>query len=257
MFSRFEAWLNEIPISSVSPDIYVRDIKYSAPMIRDTTHGYGASNGAIAARRYVDSITVTVEVEIHIYSVSARQKACEDLAAWACMGGWLKTNDKQDKRLNVLCQSVPTVASALSWTDAIPITFVAYSLPYWEDVRASTLTLEGRSASGEIFGAGYADRPYACVRVEVLSGTLTEIEMAIGNTHIELAGLSIDAGHILNIGYDDRHLMTIDSDGETLYTKRKPESSDDLRLEIGQKNLVTVKADTPVKMTVSARGLYW
>lgn len=257
MIGRFEVWLDDVALSSISGDAYVRDVKYSAPTMQDTTHGYGSNNGALVVRRYVGNITVTVNVEIHVYNTVERQRVCEALAVWASRGGTLKTSDKPDKQIDVICQTFPSITSALSWTDALPITFVSYAFPYWEDDVPTLLSLSGTSDSGTMFGVGYADRPFVSADVEVKSGTLTSLSLTVGNTNITLSNISVLLGGVVRIGYDKRHLMVIDADGVSLYSKRTPTSNDDLRLEVGVDNEVSVDADASVEVTFVTRGLYW
>ena len=257
MAGRFEVWLDDVALSSVSKDVQIRDIKYAPPTMQDTTHAYGANNGAVVVRRYVGSSMVTLSVEIHVYNTVERQRVCEDLAAWASKGGTLRTSDRPDKRLKVMCQTLPAVTSALSWTEAIPIVFVSYAFPYWEDDAETSVSLDGTSDSGVLFGGGYADRPFVSVSATVKSGTLTAFSVLVGETGITLTGLSVEAGHTVVIDYDERHLMTIDSDGVSLYNKRVATSSDDLRLEVGVENDVSMAADTTVEVTLTTRGLYW
>lgn len=256
MISRFEVWLNEVALSSIHPDIYIRDIEYTVPTLQDTLHAYGLRNGATPIKRYIGSTTVSVLIEIHTYGTAERQRICEQVAAWAMKGGVLRTSDKNERRLNVVCSDAPTIESALNWTDTVTISFAAYALPFWEDLYPQELKLTGTSETGSMFGVGYADRPFVTVNLAVKAGTLTDVSFVAGSTNIVLSGLSLATGAILTLDYDARHILTLYGNNESVYNKRTASSSDDLRLEIGVANPIVLSANTNVEATFKARGLY-
>lgn len=255
MTSRFEVWLGSSALSSLHEDIYIRDIQYTPASIQDTTQAYGGRDGQFLTRRYVGSAEVKVVLEIHSYSTRTRHEVCEQVAAWAMKGGYLKTSDRPERRLKVVCETPPSIESALKWTDPVEIEFIAYGLPYWEDARSQKITLTGTSASGTMKGTGYASRPFVTAEITVTGSALTEITLSAGNTSITLQGIALAQNGILRLFYDDANILHITANNASLMAYRTASSSDDLRLEFGA-NTVSVAADVAVQAKFEARGLY-
>ena len=257
MNSRFEAWLDGAPLSSIAEEIYIRDIRHTPASPQDTVSAYGGRDGGLLTRRYIGSAEVTIAFEIHAYGIERRQEICDLINAWALKGGYLTTNDKPDKRLNVVCSQPPAIESALKWTDEVSLKFTAYALPYWEDLKPKKLTLTGTSASGSLKVNGYADRAYVTANVKVTgSSNLTTLTLTAGNTTITLDSLNLAQNSVIRLVYDDRHILSLLAGNTRISPKRTPESDDDLRLETGQNNTVTISANTAVQADFEARGLY-
>ena len=128
MRSRYEAFLNDIALSSISADLQVLDISYAVPSIKNVTYTVAKRDGQRVARRYTDQATVTITFELHIYDTVKRQAACQNVAAWAAKGGVLRTSDRMGQQLTCICTTMPTITSAMRWNDAIAVTFTAFPL---------------------------------------------------------------------------------------------------------------------------------
>lgn len=256
MKSRFEVWLDGVALSTIDEAIYIRDIKYEKPTFQDSVHSYGSRNGGTLVRRYIGAASVMVSMEIHAYATAERQRICGAVAAWAMGGKILRTSDKPDKEMSVICDSIPIVESALHWTESIAVKFIAHEFPYWVDRYATMTSLTGTEETGSLFGLGYADKPFVSAIIKVDSGTLTEITLTAGDTAITLNGLNLAQDSILRIDYDERHILYIKSENTSYIANRTPESNDDLRLNVGVTNQVGFTADTTVTVAFSTKGLY-
>ena len=253
MISRHEAVLNGIALSSVSPLIYITDISYPAPSIQTSVYTVAKRHGGRIRRRYIDKNSVVISMMIRAYDVRQRQEICNAVGKWAKAGGILETRDRVGQRLRCVCDSFPTVTSALRWTDPVTVTLSAYEQPFWEELYPSKLTLTGTSESGVLHVPGNADE--ALIEVKITAGaSLSSITMTAGSKSMTLSGLSIASGGVITISYDDEMIQSIKTGSTSLLSKRT--GADDLLAECGGNTNISISASASVTAEFSARGLW-
>lgn len=254
MVSRFEVWLNGVALSSISDDIYIRDIKYTPPSFADTVHTFGGRSGGIFTKRILTSTTVQIDVELHSYLTDERSRLCEEVAAWAISGGKLQLSDRPGRMLMVRLAAPPTITSALDWTEALTIQFSAFPLPYWQDELPITAEVES-GTPGEMYGAGFAEPPFLEAVITPSAAGLTTLSLETGAGTISFTGLTGGADDVVTLGLDAHGLFTAKLGSASILANRTPESADDLRLSLGM-NTVTLTSNIPTAAALTARGLY-
>lgn len=254
MISRYEVWLNDVPLSGIDTNIYVYDISYQAAGLARTTSRIAALDGQYSGGKdYIDSNKITVSFMVREYRTARRQEIVQNVIAWASNGGWLKTNDRTGKRIRVVPTRLPAVSSVMQWTDVLSLEFTAFDFPYWQDETAQTVTL-AKGKSGKLTLPGV--RRTQVEAVITANAAITTFTIVCGATKIVLAGLELAAGDVVNISYtDDHHILEIKSGNTSLLNKRTAASNDDLIAEVGE-NSVSFSASGSATCTLSAKGVY-
>ena len=257
MMTRYSVWLNKNGLSDIDPSIIVLDIAYNAPRMQTITAARAKMPGVMVTKRQMQYASVTVTFEIHETSVRRRQMVLQKIQQWAKNGGWLTTNDRPGQRLCVICDSMPTVTSALKWTEKMRLTFTAYERPYWEDEYAQRASVSGTSGNASIYIGGVADEAPVSVNVTNTSGApINRLTLTVGETMFAFENLALQAGEVLEIGYDEHANLYMRAGGESRMDRRTGESSDDLLAACGAHTWCSVAADNAVSAAFMARGLY-
>ena len=253
MKSRFHVLLNDVSLESLNENIAVTDIAYPPSATEYAVANFAGRSGGMAVRNHKRELTVTVTFELHEYGTQQRQNACQEIIAWAKNGGKLQTSDRPDQYLQCVCTKPPSLESASKWTDALTVEFTAYTIPYWQGLYPSKLTISGASAEGVIFVPGNGEtRPNVKITAHAAITTLT---VTFGSTSIALTGLETAADDVITIDHDENGILSIKSGNTSLLAKRSVTSSDDLVAECG--NIpVSVSASGSVDAEFTVRGVW-
>lgn len=252
MLNRYECSLDGKPLSAISPSIFITDIREDAPPDRITAEPYAIHNGSRYIRKQRESLSVSVEFAIREQDEARRMEVCQLIQKWAKNGGYFARSDRPGQRLRVRCETLPSVASALKWTEILSVVFTAYEQPYWESMAATSATTDSKKT---VFVPGTADHCRANATITATGGVLTRLTIITGESTIVLSGIDIPAGGVVEIGHDDNDYLYIRSGSASLMAYRTPESADDLLLPCGHSE-VFVAGNVLVSMTINARGLW-
>lgn len=255
MMTRYEAWLNKKGLSTIDPSIYILDIAYSTPRMMTNTVDIAGRNGQRVISRLARNTSVVITIEIHEQDTARRQDVCRRVQEWAMQGGILTTRDRNGQRLCVICESPPDISSALKWTQALKMTFTAYEQPFWEDENPRSVTISGAGEKSlYVPGIGAQTRVEATVS-NTSGGIVNALTLKAGSTTMAFSGLGLANGAALEIGYDEKGLLTIHSAGVSKLSCRTAVSDDDLMIETGKHEKMSVSG-ADVTATFRARGLY-
>lgn len=249
MVTRYEAYIDGVPLSSLAPEIIVKDIMEREAKTVNDTYMMANSNGSRYFRRARESLTVSIKVEIHAYDVFRRQDIMELIHVWA-KGEHLSLNTRPGKRLAVSMEDVAVVPSALKWTQDITISFVAREVPYWEAETPTRLVLTGTSGNGIFKPAGTVeDCPVEFAVKNKGSGLMGLFSASMGGLTMEFEGLGVAPGESFSVTYvDGIQMLPVD--------KRTASSADDLLAVCGVPNDVSFTADQTAEVTFTARGRF-
>ena len=253
MISRYEAYLNDVALSSLDTSIYITDIAYSVVTPQINTVRLSGRNGAYSSGNYVQENRIAQSLMVRQYSTQNRQTVIGAIIAWASKPGWLKTSDRANQKIYVKCSKYPAVTSALRWTDVLSLEFVAYDYPFWVDEIPNKETITSGNECDVFVPGAY---PTDVEAVITPSATITSLHIECGDTFLELSGISVPANQTITISYtDDHHILSIESNEVSLLNKRTPESSDDLVLNPGT-NTVSFTANASATCTLIIKGVY-
>lgn len=252
MRSRYEVYLNGVALSSIHPGLIVLDIQYPPTSINSTTATLAQRDGSSLLMQRRAGARVNIPFELHIYNTVERQKACEQVAAWAMAGGVLTTSDRPGQQLRVKCLNPPSITSASKWTQSLTVSFTAYERPYWEETTLATLSLTGTSNSGTLFVPGNAGQTVLEVTVTPKS-TMANITLA-AETSMTLTGVAAAKASPLVIDYDERMIQRIRRGTVSVLDKRT--GADDLLITCGKYNAISYSASANVDVVFRARGVW-
>ena len=253
MKCRFDVLLNDVSLLSLNDSIYITDISYQPPEYSFNVSRYAGRSGGYVVSNRKEKAVVRVSFELHIYGTQQRQNACQEIVSWAKAGGKLQTSDRVDQYLQCVCTSIPSVESALRWTDTLTLEFTAFSVPYWQGVYAAGTTITGASATGDIFVPGNAETRSD---VEITANAaITALTVGFGSSSIALSGLTVTQGGVITFSHDQNGILSIKQGTTSLLDKRTAASSDDLAADCGN-IAISVTADASVTAKFSAKGVW-
>lgn len=243
MTTRYSVWLDGLPLHEIDPTIYILDIQEDPAQMDVSTAPKAGGVGRFVVTRQRQTLSVTILFAIREYDVTRRKAIMQKVIAWAKGGKYLAINDRPGQRLRVEVDELPTIQSALRWTQALAVTFTAYAFPFWENDYTDSLTTSG-AASMMVMGDG--DTAPVDVSITPSGSTVT---VKADKTIITLQDV---LGNV-EISHDDDGILRIMSNGKSILSHRTPESSDDLTATPGRVNDFSVTGGTA---TFRVRGVW-
>lgn len=247
MISRYEAFMDGIPLSSVDPSVYVLNIQPgdNNPEIR--TSKVAGRAGARVIRKEHNSLPVNILFEIHEYDTVKRQAVCQKVKSWA-NGRILSVSDRPDQRLRCVCESYPN-ANAKEWTEALTVGFTAYNPPYWENARETIVTT---TSSKTAFVPGNAPETLVSAVVTVNS-SISSLTLTTGVKSLVLSVSAVQNDKIY-VGYDDNNILYIRKNSTSILGNRT--GDDDLTVPCGDQATFSVSSNGNVTAEFRVRGCW-
>ena len=244
MMNRYGVWLDGLPLHEIDPSIILTDIIEQPAVVDVISYPRAQGSGLRIAKRTRQSLSVSVRFAIWEYDVTRRKAVMQKIVTWAKSGKYLAINDRPGQRLRVEVDSMPTIQSALKWTQDLTITFTAYAMPFWESDDVHMLTTSD-VASMMIMGDGDQTLVDATIQVEEEG----DVTVKADNTTITLT----DVSGTINITHGDDGILRITAGEDSLLSHREPKSSDDLIATPGRVNEFSVIGGTA---TFRVRGVW-
>ena len=256
MRTRYDVYMDNLPLDAVDPAIYVTDVQETPVSYDATTLKRAKGDGLRVLRRLRDSKQVRVSFMVRETDVDRRRDMIQRAAAWAMGGRYLSLGDRPGQRLRVVCDTLPSVTSALRWTQDLIMVFTAYAMPYWEADTPIRASFTGKSGTASIRQAGTASCFLEADIANTSGATLTSLSMTADGQKMAFSGLALGAGKTLKIYYDENWILRAEVDGASVLAQRTEDSADDLILPPGRSTTVTIEASHAVSVTLKARGLW-
>ena len=261
MKNRFRVWINGKGLQDIDKSIYILDVQESEPQVTIKTASNAKSDGMHILNTARESLAVTISMEVHEYSLERRARVIEAIQSWA-QDGVLRVNYRPGQRLECVCTVLPSVGSALRWTDPVTVSFTAYVIPYWqaEDMQYARITTATTSSSVGLRPIGTAKQTPMWFTVRNASGeTLNAVNIICDttNTLFQLRELGLVSGGYVEGGYDSLGYLYIrKDDGTSVLNKRTAASSDDILVNLQEGNTIRAQADVVATFDFSARGRF-
>lgn len=253
--SRFEAWMNGEALSSISPNLFITEIKYTPaePEIRtiETVRRMGEHIESVKWK----GAKVDISFILRKTTETERQNTVAQAAAWA-QGGFLQISSRPGQRLHTVCIAPPYVPDECKWTDVVTMTMQTFQKPFWEELNQAEVTLNGTSGEGTLYVPGNIGEALTEVTAAPTTGTLNNITVTVGNTTITLNGVNATVGEPLTIAYDNQNILSIRRGNTSVMDKRTGGSADDLRAGCGKNNGVSFNGSVNTTVRFTARGAW-
>lgn len=271
MKSRFDVTLNKVAMSSIAPEIIIRDIIEEPADEEIYKTKRAIYDGQRVSRTVRRSLSVRVVYVIRTRDIQRRAEVRDAIAKWARDGGVLTVNYRIVEKTtdsgyiytegvqltSVQLDEPPALGSSLKWTQDLELVFTAYANPFWESVSMYGKSFEANTLhsvlpyyyySGSQYCSSTAPKTPVWGTIDNTSGsTLTYLSVQVGSTSFVFNGLSIAAGDSVVIEYDEDGLLRIrDNDYLSLMKYRSSTSADELYFK-PESNAVAILADTPVE----------
>lgn len=255
MISRYEVVLNGESLAEIDENLLILDVNYPDHEYDIPVYTPGGSESSFVDEPKKGKASVSVSFELHVYGIAERQEALQKVIRWCKDGGVLQINDRPEQRLNVICEKIPALGSVRNWTDPMEIVFSAYGVPYWQDDTQTVATLQGSNTKGTIAVPGNVGNALFEVTVTA-NAAITYLTVTVGSNTITLDGISCPVNGKITLSHDKNGILSIKQGTQSLLSKRKAESSDDIKAACGANSQIGVAASGNVKAVFSVRGCW-
>lgn len=262
MLTRHNAMIDGISINSISPCIIVHDITENDPREKLTTSAIPSRGGTRFISRERESLQVDIDIEIHEYDTLRRKEIMSRVVSWMYSGSWLTISDREGQRLLVRPFKTPALGSASKWTELITLSFVAYELPYWQEINpvAQTATMAEWGVAASVYLSPVGSYPchVECIVTNVGEYNVTWVQLSSTSTweYIRLENVGLQPGKSIIVEYDENYIQRIRIDGNSILHKRTGTSSDNLTIECGKPSELKLECDGVCSCLYKARGCW-
>ena len=250
---RLQAWLDGRPLCAPEGRVILTDILEHRPVMRADTLPALRGEGRRLTRLSRESLSVTLCVELAAEDPAESQALMDALAAWS-RGRRLRVSTRPGRVLDCVCTALPAV-SVMRWTEAVRLTFTAWTVPFWQAADKDSLLLEGAAAGGQLYLRGTEDT--------VLEAEITALESVESlclereGERLALSGLGLRAGDTLRAAHDAGGFLSLavrsgDEERPALGC-REARSADEISLRPGA-NTLRLTADGEVRALLTGRG---
>lgn len=253
-----KAYLNGVALTSLSPSIVLLDVEELPPEMDAQTQPRGQSDGMAVTLEHRRALKIRLKMEIHESNMARRKAICTKIAAWASKSGRLTLSDRPGQALDVRCETLPVLSSALHWTQPVTLTLAALDFPYWRSDRAATVNSAGATWHALTLrpAGNAAPVPLEAQIRNVSSSAVTAVTIATPLGTFSFEGLALYPWQTLTVT-EIAGLPAALVDGSSVLRCRTPQSADRLRVSSGADNAITVSADQAVEVSLSARGAWF
>ncbi len=248
------AALNSQSLMALDERIYLVDIeeKFKTTLDTQTRAGYGRM---ISSNYGPDNVSITLIIMVKESDRNERGRLISIINGWATFG-WLTLSTRTGQRIYAHCTKKADYA-AFEWSETVELTFTAYNVAFWQDiVPQQVISASVTDGSAEIWPMGQMP---CYLEADVLnsgSGTVNLVQIAANGKMLRFENLGLAPGKTLKIYYDDMHFLRAEIDGVGKLSCRVANSDDDVRLKPRERNQVNLYANSAIKATIYARGLY-
>lgn len=250
MTTLFDCVLGGVTLSSLDKSICVTDVREEAPVYREALTPAWLEGQRLLSRTR-ESLSVTVRFAIHEDGLARRSEVLRAVYAWAENGGALTISSRPGQRLQVICTALPDL-SCEDWLEELTLRFTTSHTPWWETSAVA------RAAGNSIMTLDVPGNAPSPAPVEVMvinegADTIHRLKLHCGLTEMVFDGIDLPAGSYFSLLYRDG-IMIAWIDGESVLSRRTPQSADRLLAPCGQTSTVYVDGEELLHATFSARG---
>ena len=266
MITAHDIAINGAGLADVDDRIIVQGITIDAAKVQTSvTTAYGRPGQRITGR-HRDTLDVTVSFGIRLKKKRMEERAelFEEVTRWAMAaedGAWITVGHRPERRLRAVLESLPAEGDMWQWTNSYAVTFRAYSVPYWQDIRKNSITRTNITSTTQQIGvSGSAKTVLDFSYTNTKTSTCNTLSISTGIAAFAFAGLGCESGETLIIDHTEDGLLRIrihnESTGDrSAMDKRSAESSDDLWIRPGSPT-VTISCQRAGTIVMGTYGRY-
>ena len=260
---RHRVALNDVQLDELDERILVLGVNDNAGKETLNAVSRFGGFGQRITTRHRDTLDITVSFGLRIKAgdMQARSELFETVTAWAMTGGWLTVNYKPNRRIHVTCASLPSAGDLADWTSEFSITFRAYGVPYWQQVKPTQVKINSaRTATRTMEIPGNAPTVLDLTFLNLSGMEIASFVFTAGGKGFTLNNLGLKANETLAIDHTAEGLLRIgiyNTSGtrRSVLGCRTAASSDDLTVKPGSVTW-SMTAQRAGRLTVSCCGRY-
>lgn len=261
-------------MDQIDERVVIRGIEFGAGRDQVSAEALYGGTGSRVTSRHRDSLDITVRFALRLKrgDENARARLLEQVNGWAGDGGWLTTNLKADRKIRVICVSLPGDGEIRNWTQEYAIVFRAFGVPWWQEETGTSVSVSGGNATltAYLVVNGYVPAPIDIEYRNAGNGAVTDLTVGIGpdtshpESRIILTGLGLAVGETLVIDHPDEgdkswlriRIRSTAGVYRSALDKRTGASSDDLQAGPGRKTVWITKTYSGT-LTAACHGRFW
>ena len=195
---------------------------------------------------------ITYAIDIPKKEIAERRAVIDLVNQWALGKGWLRMTGMENRRLYVERVVLPTVNDLWDWTAEYTISFLAYNVPFWQDVTETAFTTGTAAGGSRTLDVPGNVRTVMNATFTNKSGkTIDTLTIDAGGNAIKLSGLGLSGSGQVVISHGNDGRLRITADGANVYAKYS--GADDLYLDPGTRT-VAFSASRAGILTASCCG---
>lgn len=171
-----------------------------------STVSLAGDSGSRVTAVHRDSLDITVRFTIKLRKteMAERETLLEKINAWAFPGGWLTTNNKEDRRIKVFRAQAARAGDPWDWTKVYDIVFRACGVPYWQEETPSVLMRQNTRSETLVMGINGSEKTALEAQFTNTSGsTIDSFALDTGESRMAFASLGLGNGETLVIDHAD------------------------------------------------------
>lgn len=253
--------LDGIELDSIDNRIIITKVEEPDGKEQFSAVSLWGSSGSRVTELHRDHLDVTVKFVIRIRKrdMAGREEVLEKVNAWACAGGWLTLNYRENRRIRVFMLQAAGMGDAWNWTKEFSITFRACGVPYWQETFGPVVEKRNASSGSLVFGVNGSAEGVVNVTFKNTSGsTINTFSISTPESSLAFTGLGLANGETLEISHPDnglRSLLAVRIGNRSALACRTPASSNDLTVKPGTKT-ITYNAGGAGNINVSCCGRF-
>lgn len=255
MISRYRVSLDGVQMDSLDENLLILDVNYSK--VNKSVQQFSTANldGYDIHDIDYDRQAVTVTFELRIYDIAQRNAIVQKINKWASSEHVLRTNDRKNQSLTVVCEEEAVIGSVKNWLDPMTIVFVSKQNPFWVSDTAKTVTMSGKNAKSTLKMDGNIKSSLISVNITTVDA-VTSLKLTVGDTNLEFKKLSVAKNKSIVIDYVNNRYLRVRADGKSVLNKLHGTSTDNLMAECGVSTSVSLISDGKVTAVFSGKGLW-
>lgn len=255
MTSRYRVSLDGVQMDSLNKNILILDVSYSK--VNKAVQQFTTANldGYDIHDISYDRQTVTVTFELRVYDIAQRNEILQSINRWASSEHVLRTNDRKNQNLTVVCEEFAVVGSVRNWLDPLTLVFVSKQNPFWISDTAKTVTVSGKNAKSTLKMDGNIKSSLVSVDITTVDA-VTSLKLIVGDTNLEFKKLSVAKNKKIIVDYLNNRYLRVRADGKSVLNKMQSSSTDNLMAVCGANTSVSVVSDGRVTAVFSGKGMW-
>ena len=245
-------------LDEVSNKIVIRGINTGIPHEKiDAVNRMGGWGQRITMQHWSTmDVIVRFAIDVPKKNLAQRRTIWEEVVSWALQKGWLTVDYMPNRRMYVDKVILPSSGDLWTWTDDFQITFLAYNVPFWQDVNPPSVAYRGVSSWTATIGVPGQFGTVADVTFHnATNDTMTSFSITTAGKTIALSGISLAGGADLVISHGTDGLLRVTAGSTSVFDKITAASSDDLYIDPGTA-AISMTAGKSGNITVSCYGRY-